>query len=40
MALSLGQFLRPVGRVLRLDPDAMRAIAQSPDGLRVPRWPS
>jgi hypothetical protein len=33
--MSLGQLLELVGGVLRLDPDAMRAIAQSPDGLRV-----
>jgi hypothetical protein len=33
--MSLGQFLELVGGVIRLDPDAMRAIAQSPDGLRV-----
>ena len=33
--MSPGQFLELVGGVIRLDPDAMLAIAQSPDGLRV-----
>jgi hypothetical protein len=33
--MSLGQFFELVGSVLRLNPDTMRAIAQSPDGLRV-----
>jgi hypothetical protein len=35
MSLSWGQFLDLVGGILRLDPEAMRAVAQSPDGLRV-----
>ena len=33
--MSLGQFLDLAGSVLRLDADTMRAIAQSPNGLRV-----
>jgi hypothetical protein len=33
--MSLGQLLELVGGVIRLDPDAIRSIAQSPDGLRV-----
>jgi hypothetical protein len=35
MSLSLGQFLDLVGGILRLDPNAILAVAQSPDGLRV-----
>jgi hypothetical protein len=35
MSLSWGQFLDLVGGILRLDPEVMRAVAQSPDGLRV-----
>lgn len=33
--MSLGQFFDLAGSVLRLNPETMRAIAQSPDGLRA-----
>ena len=33
--MAPGEVLGLIGGVIRLDPEAMRAIAQSPDGLRL-----